>query len=299
MDESKKLRDGIIILAGIALLLAFLRASSNIVVPFILSLFITIIAVSPLRWLKEHKVPNALSILIVIGGVIFTLALIGTMLGNTASEFNQALPGYQERLSELTTHVSSWLQAKGLKLDAKVIPEIIDPSKVMAFANTFVTGIVDVLSNIVLILFMVIFMLAEATGLAKKISSIGSDEALTNLYDIVNSINRYAARKSVVSIATGILIWLSLSIVGLDFAALWGVLAFILNFIPTIGSILAAVPAVLLAMVQFDPVMATVVVIIYLAINMIIGASFAIGLVELFILAARGSAVLVHLPRAS
>lgn len=268
------MRDSVLTLAGIALLLAFLRMSSEIVVPFLFSLFITIIAVSPLNWLKQRGISNALSIIIVMVSVVVILMLIAMMLSNTATQFNQALPGYQARLNDLTAEAMAWLGTKGINVDESGLFEAIDPGQVMAFANTFVSGIGDVLSNAALILFMAIFMLAEASGLPRKISAIGgsgADTMLTRLTEMVDSINRYASTKAAVSLATGVLIWIALETIGLDFAVLWGFLAFVLNFVPNIGSILAAVPAVILAMLQLDPVMVLVVIGVYIAVNVIIG----------------------------
>ena len=261
-------------LAGVALLLALLRESSDIVVPFLFSLFITIIASTPLNWLKQRGVSNALSIIIVMATIVVVLTLIAMMLGNTTTQFSQALPGYQARLDELTNEAFVWLSAKGIQIGETGLSDALDPSQVMAFANTFVSGIGDALSNAILILFMVIFMLTEALGFPNKVHAVegeGADTALNRLTEIVNGINRYAAAKFVVSLATGVLIWIVREIIGLDFAALWGFLAFALNFIPNIGSILAAVPAVILAMLQLDPVMVLVVIGVYVAVNMIVG----------------------------
>lgn len=272
--ESTSLRDGVLTLAGIALLLAFLRTASEIVVPFLFSLFITTIAATPLQWLKQRGVSNAWSIVIVMVSIVVVLVLIATMLGNTTTQFNQALPGYQARLGELANEMSTWLAAKGMRIDDSGILDVLDPAQVMAFANTFVSGIGDALSNAMLILFMVIFMLSEALGFPRKLSAVGGDDAsaaLKALTEITGTINRYAAAKAAVSLATGILIWIALEIIGLDFAPLWGFVAFILNFVPNVGSILAAVPAVLLAMLQLDPVMVLVVIGVYLAVNIVIG----------------------------
>ena len=272
--ESTSLRDGVLTLAGIALLLAFLRMSSEIVVPFLLSLFITIIATTPLDWLKKRGLSNAISIVIVMVCVAVILVLIAMMLGNTATQFNQALPSYQARLNELTIEATAWLSSKGIKIDATAVLDAIDPAQVMAFANTFLSSIGDALSNAMLILFLVIFMLAEAMGFQKKVSAMsgeGGEAALSSLTQVIDSINRYAATKSSVSLLTGVLIWIALEIIGLDFAALWGFLAFLLNFIPNIGSILAAIPAVILALLQLDPMMVLVVIAVYIAVNMIVG----------------------------
>ena len=271
------LRDGVLTLAGIAVLLALLRMSSEIVAPFLLALFIAIIAASPVDWLKQRGVPSKWSVVIVVAVVVVLLVLVALMLGTTATQFNQALPGYQMRLNELTGEVSTWLTGKGINIDNAGILNALDPSVVMQFANTLVLGIGDTLSNALLITFIVLFLLVEASGFPRKLAAMDSSGDGINLQriaDIVQSVNRYAAAKAVVSLVTGALIWIGLELVGLDFAPLWGFVAFALNFVPNIGSVLASVPAVLLAMLQLDPSMVLVVIGIYLVVNMVIGNVF-------------------------
>jgi predicted PurR-regulated permease PerM len=145
----------------------------------------------------------------------------------------------------------------------------------MGFANNMLTGIGNALSNTFLILFTVMFMLVEAAGFPRKIASIeghDSESSLKRLTEVVESVKNYVVAKAMMSLATGILIWLGLEMVGLDFAPLWGFLAFLLNFVPNIGSIVAGVPAVLLAMLQLEPAMVLVVIGIYIAANTLIGS---------------------------
>lgn len=268
-------RDGVLTLAGVAVLLALLRMSADIVAPFLLALFIAIIAASPVEWLKLRGVPSRWAVVIVVAVVVVLLVLIALMLGNTAAQFNQALPEYQMRVGELESELSLWLAGKGV--DSAGILNALDPSAVMQFANRLVLGIGDALSNALLITFTVLFMLVEASGFPKKVAAMdsrGDGAGLQRIADIVQAVNRYASAKAVVSLVTGILIWIGLELAGLDFAPLWGFIAFLLNFVPNIGSILAAVPAVLLAMLQLDPTMVLVVIGIYLVVNTLIGNVF-------------------------
>lgn len=271
------LRDGILTLAGIAVLLALLRESSAIIVPFLLSLFIAIIAASPVDWLKQHGLSTALSAIIVVLVIVVFLVLIATMVGSMATQLEQALPGYQARVSELSSEVSTWLAAKGIDVDKSGVLSAIDPGAVMGITNQLVAGIGDALSNVFLIMFTVIFMLMEASGFPRKLAAMvgnSGEAALQRIAEVIQGVNRYVAAKTVVSLVTGVLIWIGLELVDLDFAPLWGFIAFALNFVPNIGSALAAVPAALLAMLQLDPTGILVVIGIYLVVNMVIGNVF-------------------------
>ncbi len=271
------LRDGVLTLAGIAVLMALLRASSDIVAPFLLSLFIAIIAASPVDWLKQRGLSTALSAVIVVLVMVVVLVLIASMLGSTATQFNEALPGYQARINELSNEVSTWLAAKGINVDEKGILNAIDPAAVMGATNQLVAGIGGTLSNALLIMFTVMFMLLEVSGFPRKLAAMGGNSgeaALRQIAEIIQGVNRYVAAKALVSLVTGVLVWIGLELVDLDFAPLWGFIAFALNFVPNIGSVLAAVPAVLLAMLQLDPTAVLVVIGIYLVVNTVIGNIF-------------------------
>lgn len=272
--NQNSLRDGVLTLAGIALLLALLRMSADIVAPFLLALFIAIIAASPVDWLKQRGVPGTWSIVIVVVAVVVLLVLCALMLGTSVAQFSEALPGYQARLDELTNRLSVWLATKGIDTTDVGVLDALDPSAIMGFANSLISGIGDALSNAFLIMFIVLFMLAEASGFPRKLAAMDSDGSGKNLQyiaDIVQGVNRYVSAKTVVSLVTGILIWIGLELVGLDFAPLWGFLAFLLNFVPNIGSVLAAVPAVLLAMLLLDPTGVLIVIAIYLVVNTVVG----------------------------
>ena len=272
--RSTSLRDSVITLAAILILLGIARYASAIVVPLLLSLFIAMIAVTPVKLLKNRGLPSILSIGIVLSSTILVLILLSLMLGNTMAQFNEALPVYQAKLSTLTESIAVLLYEKGINLETAGILDALDPGAVMIFANTLMAGLADVLGNAVLIMFTTMFILFDALDFPRKVQRAegkDSEKILDQITLFVKSTNEYVVIKAIVSLGTGLLIWMGLTLLGLDFALLWAVIAFVLNFVPNIGSIIAAIPAVLLALVQLGPTSALIVTTIYVAVNTIMG----------------------------
>ena len=272
--ESTRLRDSVITLAGVLILLGIARYASAIVVPLLLSFFITIIAASPINWLKDRGVPALLAIGIILFSIIVLIVLLAIMLGNTMVQFNDALPVYQAKLNQLTESVTELLAEKGINLETAGILNALDPGAIMAFANTLMVGLADVLGNAVMIMFTTMFLLIDMFDFPQKLQSAqreGSKRILGQISLFMKSTNQYLFIKALISLGTGVLIWLCLEFVGLDFAVLWGVIAFVLNFVPNIGSFLAAVPAVLIGIVQLGPTSALVVIAIYAVVNTVMG----------------------------
>ncbi|HEY5644549.1 MAG TPA: AI-2E family transporter, partial [Pseudomonadales bacterium] len=119
----------------------------------------------------------------------------------------------------------------------------------------------------------VIFILAEASSFSRKLASVLSDpdKDLPQFARFGANVNRYIAIKTSTSLATGALVSLSLLLIGVDFPILWGLVAFLLNYVPNIGSFIAAVPALLLALIQLGPGYAAAATGCYLAINIVMG----------------------------
>ena len=128
-------------------------------------------------------------------------------------------------------------------------------------------------ANGFLILLTVIFMMLEITSLPKKIkkTSPNPDDSISRVHSITKQINKYIAIKIWISLGTGILVYILLLIIGVDYPLLWAVLAFTLNFIPTIGSIIALIQPVLLTIVQIGFVESFFVLIGFIIINTIMG----------------------------
>jgi predicted PurR-regulated permease PerM len=154
------------------------------------------------------------------------------------------------------------------------LTEQMNPGKVFDLAGKTFQGLRRALTNIFLILLTVVFILLEAAGFPRKLEAAldRPDDSLKGYSQFTESLKRYLVVKSIFSAITGVVIWIWLSILGVEFAMLWGLLAFLLNFVPNIGSILAAIPAVLMALVQFGPGKAIAAALGFLVVNVVVGS---------------------------
>ena len=159
--------------------------------------------------------------------------------------------------------VINFLYEPGLEFSDESILSFIDPSKMAAFASA--------LTNSFMILLLVIFMLLEASALPEKLQSIYAD-ASSHAREFIDNVKQYMKIKSIFSMVTGIIIYLAMLAIGLDYALVWGVLAFMLNFVPNIGSIIAAIPAVLLALIQLGSFGALGIGGLFMLVNIILGS---------------------------
>lgn len=277
MIDTKKVLSGpaifILLAAAFVVLIAGLKAAQSILVPFLLSGFIAIICAPSLFFLKKRGLPDWLALIVVIAAVSVAGLLVATLIGSSANDFSQNLPEYQSQLEKKTAGLSSLLSGLGIDLSEEGVSGLIDPGASMRFASKLLTGLGSVLSNAFIILLTVIFLLLEASGFRSKVQSalINPESSLEGFDQFAESVNRYMAIKTWVSLVTGAVIATWLAVLGVDYPLLWGLLAFLLNYVPNIGSIIAAVPAVLLAVLQMGPGTAMLAGLGYLSVNLVIG----------------------------
>jgi predicted PurR-regulated permease PerM len=260
-------------MSSVVIILAGVKAASIVLVPFLLSIFIAI-AVSPLiNWTSQYKVPRWLSVTFVILLIVVIGFMLAGLITQSMAEFRANLPTYKEQLSGEFTWIVSKLASVNIHIDQNIIVSYLDPAMAMTMATNFITGMGAVLSNVFLILLTVIFMLFEAETMPRRvhIALADPDMNLTHIDRFLKSVNQYLVIKMVVSVATGICIGSWLYFLGVDHFMLWAVLSFMLNFIPNIGSIIAAIPAVLMAFVEFGFVQAGLAGLGFIVVNMVMG----------------------------
>jgi predicted PurR-regulated permease PerM len=260
-------------MAALVIVLAAIRSAPQLVLPFLLAVFIFIIADAPIGWLGKKGVPGGLAIVIVT--VVMLLLLFGATMVLTASiqDFSKSLPEYQAGLQSSIDNIRPGLSRIGIAMPDNGMRNLINPSLAMSLANTLLTSITQLLSNAVLIAMIVILMLLEASELSTKIDIIRSDEGQSraNIARFIRNTKQYMAIKTAICLAEGILITIGMTMLGVNNAILWGFLTFILNFIPTIGLILAAIPPVLLAWLQLGTSSALYAALCFLAVNIVVG----------------------------
>ena len=255
------------------IIIAGMKTASALLVPFLLAIFISIISAGPFYWLQKHKMPPWLALLIVIASVILAGFLMITLVGTSVNDFTDNLPIYQEKLRAQALLLIDYLNRFGIKLSREVLLEHFDPGAVMQSAAGMLARAGGVLTNSFLILLTVIFILFEAAGMPTKLRAALPDAhfPLASFEKFIAGVRQYLVIKTLVSLVTGIAVTIGLMLLGLDYFLLWGLLAFLLNYVPNIGSIIAAIPAVLLAVVQLGMFKALLVAAIYLAVNIIMG----------------------------
>jgi predicted PurR-regulated permease PerM len=264
---------GLIVAGAIALLITFLHMANPILSPLLLAVFLAVIATPPLRWMRRKGVPKWGA----LGLIAFVLLDIGSLLAllttGALEGFRDSFPTYQERFMLLSQQVGGVLERFGMEHSQEAIPDLFDPQKVMALVRLMLSNASGVLASGFLVLLAVMFILLEAPSMHTKLKVAfkPSPEAEARINQLLTRLNRYMSIKALTSLATGVIIWAWLTFLGVDFAPLWGVLAFLLNFVPTVGSIIAAVPPVLMALVQLGLQEAMLTALGFIVVNIGIG----------------------------
>ena len=224
------------------------------------------------RGLVQVRVPRVMSVLIVM--VVVTALLVGgtALLADVVTRFTEKAPEYQRPLERTVADFLQWLDARHIPRPPE-ITELLNTDDVVNLVTQTLSAVVTVLSRLIIIILTTAFILLESVQIGDKLKAAfaGQGGVSTSLFEGANTIQRYLAIKTTASLITGVLVGVWNLSIGLDFAILWGILAFALNFIPSIGSIVAAIPAVALALVQLGPGWAIATTIVYLAVNFSIG----------------------------
>jgi predicted PurR-regulated permease PerM len=258
--------------ASLCVVIAGLRAAGPILVPVLFSAFLAVLAIPPVNWLQSKRVPDWLAVTIVFVGVIGGFVLVSMLVGSSIASFSENLPTYKERLVGMTASWFVWLEDQGVEISTETLLAQIDAGKAADLAGAMVASIGSLLSDTAFVLLTTAFIMAEATGLPRKMqAALGDQYDVERFRGIMSDIHEYLSIKTNISLVTGLLAGVLCWAVGIDYAVLWGVIAFLLNYIPNIGSIIAAIPAILLGFVQFGWERSLVVLIGYLIINTIMG----------------------------
>jgi predicted PurR-regulated permease PerM len=250
-----------------------LNQAQSVVVLFLVSGFLAVIGTVPVLWMERKGVPSIAAVLIVMAALVTLMLSIGVVVGASLNDFSNTMPFYQARLHDMLLSLKPMLAKKGIVVTDKILLGYLNPAALMGYTATLFTALSNALSNSVVILFTVLFVLLEAAGFPAKLRAIlNNPKAVFPQYTgFVNDIKRYMVIKTLINLAAGVLTTLWLVILGVDYPVMWGFLAFLLHFVPSLGSVVAAIPAVLLALLQFGPGAAVLTGGGYLVIGMVIG----------------------------
>ena len=264
------------VLASVVVVVAGLKLAGGILSLFFLALVLAILTLPVMIWLRRRGVPSPIAILV---SVLLVAAVLGGLLllaGQAFAEFQARYPGYEIRLLLLWEAWQTTLADIELPLVGNVfaeLPDLLSLGAALDFAAGTIQRVLVLVTDTFLVMLILVFILAEAAVFPRKLRMAlgeGGGESM-RLTKIVREVQTYLTIKTLISLATGVTIGLFAAAVGLDFPVLLGLIGFVLNYIPTIGSVIASVPAVLLALIQFGPSSALGVGVVYLGINTVFG----------------------------
>ncbi len=308
--------------AAFVIVVAGMKAAVDIIVPFLMAIFLAIISTPALFWLKGKGFSTVVAILVVSLVILLGGILVGTVLTTSIADFTQDLPKYandmDQKIKELEQQWTTWLDEKREKLrfddedengepiepveptetePAAAQPQVaespdveriaaettpaepppslfqFDASTAIDLTRNLLAQLGNILTDGFMIYLTMVFILLEASILPGKIKAAmsNSPETFENLAAVSDDVKKYLAMKTAISLITGVLITIWLMILGVKYPIVWGLVAFLLNFVPSIGSIIAAIPACALAFVQLGTGPASLAALGYLVVNILIG----------------------------
>jgi predicted PurR-regulated permease PerM len=259
--------------AALVIIIAGVNLAQSVVVLFLVSFFLALLGTPLVHWLKGKHIPSVFAVLIVMAGMVVILLLIGVQIGTSFSSFSDDLPLLQSRIREQVLGLMIMLKSKGIVVQESFFLDYVNPETIMSLTADLLTGLSSVLSDLVLILLTVAFILLEVSSFPLKLRAVLGDpkQKFPQFTKFADDMKHYMIIKTIISLATGILIAFWLFILGVDYPILWGFLAFLLNYIPNIGSIVSAIPVVILTVIQLGFGSALLVAAGYTAVNFVIG----------------------------
>lgn len=261
-------------LASVVVIIAGMKAAASLFVPFLLAGFIGLLCAPALFWLRDRGLPNPIALVVVLLGLLGIGAVFGGLMSSSINEFTRLLPSYQERFSSVIADLTTALGQFGIDFGSNADDaNPFDPQAALGMVGGLAGSLGGLLNNAFLLFLIVCFILLEASSIPRKAKEAFGDtpEMETRMTEIGTSIRRYLGIKTLTSMLTGILVYTALVFLEVQFAPLWGLVAFLLNFVPAIGSVMAAIPAVALALVDNSLQTAVAVSAFYLGINISIG----------------------------
>ncbi len=263
----------LIIMAALVIIIGGINQARSVLVAFLVAVFLAMLGTPPVLWLERKRIHSVVAVLIVVTGMITLLLIVGGLVATSLNNFVEALPSYQHRIQEEVSALKALLATKGIRVTDKVLLDYVNPGVIIKLSVSMLGGLGSALSNIFLILLTVTFILLEASSFPGKLRAVLGDPLLAfpQFTRFVDDMKRYMIIKTGISLAAGVLIGIGLTILGVDSPVLWGFLAFLLHYVPNVGIIIAAIPALILTLVQLGIGHAALAAAGYFAVSFILG----------------------------
>jgi len=259
--------------AYIIIVITGLKLGGGIILPFLMAFFLYIIFLPLTKKLNSFSIPNIITSLIIFTIVVIIIFLLTIFIISSSNDIIKDIPVYQDKFHKVIPQVIAFFEQYNISLEWNTIINLIEPAKIVNYITTFFKGMGNIVINLLLTLTMVMFLLLETSAISKKILYLTkTDQQREKVELFFKSINRYFMIKTFTSILTGVIVWAMLEYFNLQYAFVFAVLAFLLNYIPSIGSFIASFPPLFVSMLQLSMIETVSIAIGYLIVNIFIGS---------------------------
>jgi len=256
-------------IAAFGLTLYFMSQAANLINQLMLSIIIMLSASPLLHWLQRKKAPDWLAYVITLLAIVIVFGVLVIMLVVAVDRLADSIPVYQaqldsavESLERVLGDIESFLADAGITgVDLSDEVRLFNPAATLDWLLHFLGSLANVFSNAIVVGLIVIFLLIDVFSIPQKVAAEirAGNSYVIRIFNFGGEIRQYVYITTIVGLVTGVLDTILFLAMGVDFAVLWGILAFLLSYVPTIGFWLAAIPPTLLALLESGPGSALVV----------------------------------------
>jgi predicted PurR-regulated permease PerM len=262
-----------VIALGCIAIVAAMKATASILNPIFIAVLFAVLFDIPRAWLVKRGMSHGKALLVTILATLLITLVFLVFLASTFLNLTASLPDLSEQLESQLAELGAMLNQFGLRGDQLKEVTQDDQTNPLSIITYVLGAVVSLLASALLILIYAIFLLIETSGFSAKLNAAfqPSEPAYQYINTVTTNLRSFLVAQTQVSLVTGVGVTAALWLLGVQFALLWGLVAFFMNFIPYIGSILAAVPAVIVAFIQYGPSLTVLLVIgAYLLVNIVV-----------------------------
>ena len=263
-------------LALAAIIIFAMKFSSGILNPLFLALFLTMGASPALAWMRRKGMAPWLCIVIVAVVMVAAVTLFMLIMLSAVMQIDEKIPVYQENLAHMEATVTAWFADRGIDISGLTSGSLSPESAVNA-VKTLLSGVINVMGSIFWIILLLLFMIAEAYALPRRLTEDirMNDRAARSFANFGETVKTFLFTKGWLSALVAVLVTVIYFAFGVDFALVWGLLFFVLSFIPNIGFVLSVIPVFFITLLEFGFTRAAIVVILVIVINTIVDNYFS------------------------
>jgi predicted PurR-regulated permease PerM len=269
-----RLPQGLLVVACLVIVIAGLRAASEVLVPVAFAAFLTVLLAPVVRSLRRLHIPTFIGIPLTVLTGVLVLSLLLTVVGQSINALVASAPKYEERFAVLTRSGAEWLHRHGFELSQQRLMSTLRSDSALALLGQALSELATLLSHLLLVLLLVLFLLVDTVDLSERMKTIRGDTRVDDVRRfsrIAEEVKQYLVLKTYLCLLTGLVVWVVLTLTGVDFAPLWALLSVLLGYIPNIGPFIATAPPVLLSLLQVGPGRMVVVLALLSSVHMVIG----------------------------